>query len=49
MLLTEFYGDTNHTAWRRAGELTSTIVAMGLHQDPSNNQNLPFFIKELRK
>ena len=36
-------------AWRRIGDLTSTIYALGLHQDPSNQPKLPFFLAELRR
>ncbi|KUJ10214.1 uncharacterized protein LY89DRAFT_656902 [Mollisia scopiformis] len=48
-LVTIHYGDTSYLGWRRCSELASTILAMGLHRDPSNNPNLPLFMVELRR
>lgn len=49
ILLTFQYGDTSHLAWRRMGDLASTIFAIGLHQDPGSQSTLPFFLVELRR
>ncbi|KAF2437123.1 hypothetical protein EJ08DRAFT_578120 [Tothia fuscella] len=49
ILLTFRYGDTSHLAWRRTGDLASSIYAMGLHQDPSTRPHVPFFLAELRR
>jgi hypothetical protein len=34
--------------WQRTGELTSAVIAMGLHQ-PIVDPDIPFFLKEFRK
>lgn len=49
ILLTFQYGDASHLAWRRMGDLASTIFAIGLHQDPGSQSTLPFFLVELRR
>jgi hypothetical protein len=41
--------DVGHLAWRRTGDLSSTVFALGIHQEPSNHVKLPFFVLELRR
>jgi hypothetical protein len=38
-----------HLAWRRTGDLASTVFALGIHQEPSSHVKLPFFVLELRR
>ncbi|KAJ5937502.1 Transcription factor [Penicillium verhagenii] len=44
-LLTAVYGDGSHRAWRKLGDLATTLFAFGLHQE---SVNLPFFLEEIR-
>ncbi|KAL9619397.1 MAG: hypothetical protein Q9160_005992 [Pyrenula sp. 1 TL-2023] len=43
------YGDSNYLTWRRLGDSSSAIFAMGLHQDIKPSKDLPFFLVEVRK
>ncbi|KAJ5618987.1 Transcription factor [Penicillium lagena] len=45
-LLTTIYGESDYRPWRKLGELSTAVFALGLHQESSN---LPFFIREMRK
>ncbi|KAJ5378410.1 Transcription factor [Penicillium cosmopolitanum] len=46
-LLATVYGDSDSRPWRKLGELTTTVFALGLHQDSS--YQLPLYLAELRK
>ncbi|CAG8122121.1 unnamed protein product [Penicillium olsonii] len=46
-LLAVVYGESDIRPWRKLGELSTTVFALGLHQDSS--KNAPFFLAELRK
>ncbi|KAJ5100108.1 hypothetical protein N7532_007109 [Penicillium argentinense] len=46
-LLATVYGDSDSRPWRKLGELSTTVFALGLHQNSSDN--VPLFIAELRK
>ncbi|KAJ5641240.1 hypothetical protein N7490_005240 [Penicillium lividum] len=39
-------GDGDHRSWHKLGELSTTLFAFGLHQEPVD---VPFFLKEGRK
>ncbi|KAJ5167565.1 Transcription factor [Penicillium canariense] len=47
VLLTVVYGESDNRPWRKLGELSTTVFALGLHQDSSSD--VPFFLTELRK
>jgi chromatin structure-remodeling complex subunit RSC3/30 len=49
VLLTLQYGEAHHGEWQRLGDLASSVYAMGLHIDSSNQPKLPFFLGELRR
>lgn len=42
-------GEASHAAYRIGAEVTSTLVAMGLHQEIKADKKVPFFLAELRK
>lgn len=44
-LIVRFFADSR--PWRKLGELTTTVFALGLHQDSS--YQLPLYLAELRK
>ncbi|KAF9253849.1 transcriptional regulator family: Fungal Specific TF [Penicillium roqueforti] len=46
-LLAIVYGESDFRPWRKLGELSTTLFALGLHQDSS--KNAPFFLSEMRK
>ncbi|KAJ6043032.1 hypothetical protein N7460_004387 [Penicillium canescens] len=46
-LLAIVYGESDFRPWRKLGELSTTVFALGLHQDSS--ANTPFFLAEMRK
>ncbi|KAJ5582348.1 transcriptional regulator family: Fungal Specific TF [Penicillium sp. DV-2018c] len=45
MLRTQQYGDSSYQAWRRLGDLVSTIYAAGLHLESNGTENCPFFLR----
>ncbi|KAL4777973.1 hypothetical protein BJX76DRAFT_180889 [Aspergillus varians] len=49
LLRTQYHGDTSYLAWRKLGDLTSTIYAAGLHQENTRAQNCPPFLHQWRK
>ncbi|KAJ5507800.1 hypothetical protein N7527_009943 [Penicillium freii] len=49
MLRTQQYGDSSYQAWRRLGDLVSTIYAAGLHLETNGNENCPFFLRQWRR
>ncbi|KUI63598.1 hypothetical protein VM1G_10283 [Cytospora mali] len=42
-------GDRDYSTYRASGEAHSAVVAMGLHQGIKADENVPFFLAELRK
>ncbi|KGO40681.1 Transcription factor, fungi [Penicillium expansum] len=46
-LLAIVYGESDFRPWRKLGELSTTLFALGLHQDSSGKA--PFFLSEMRK
>ncbi|KAJ5774043.1 Acyl-CoA N-acyltransferase [Penicillium paradoxum] len=49
MLRTQQYGDSSYQAWRRLGDLISTIYAAGLHLQNDGTEDCPFFLREWRR
>ncbi|KAJ5467749.1 transcriptional regulator family: Fungal Specific TF [Penicillium sp. IBT 31633x] len=49
MLRTQQYGDSSYQAWRRLGDLVSTIYATGLHLENNGTENCPFFLRQWRR
>ncbi|CAG8887914.1 unnamed protein product [Penicillium egyptiacum] len=49
MLRTQQYGDSSYQAWRRLGDLVSTIYAAGLHLETNGAENCPFFLRQWRR
>ncbi|PWY90199.1 putative C6 transcription factor [Aspergillus heteromorphus CBS 117.55] len=48
-LLTHHYGDSCYQSWRRLGDLSATIYAAGLHQEISQPDDCPFFLRQWRR
>ncbi|KAL9111412.1 MAG: hypothetical protein Q9227_004089 [Pyrenula ochraceoflavens] len=49
-LITSFvYGDSHYLTWRRLGDVSTAVFAMGLHQEIKVSKDIPFFISEVRK
>ncbi|OQD97268.1 hypothetical protein PENVUL_c084G01138 [Penicillium vulpinum] len=46
-LLAIVYGESDFRPWRKLGDLSTTVFALGLHQDSSTK--VPFFLSEMRK
>ncbi|KAJ5249597.1 hypothetical protein N7489_000007 [Penicillium chrysogenum] len=46
-LLAIVYGESDFRPWRKLGDLSTTLFALGLHQDSS--AKAPFFLSEMRK
>ncbi|OQE41131.1 hypothetical protein PENCOP_c005G04419 [Penicillium coprophilum] len=46
-LLAIVYGESDFRPWRKLGDLSTTVFALGLHQDSSTKA--PFFLSEMRK
>lgn len=42
-------GNRHYAAYRACGEASSAVVAMGLHQNARANEQVPFFLAEIRK
>ncbi|KXG48764.1 Acyl-CoA N-acyltransferase [Penicillium griseofulvum] len=49
MLRTQQYGDSSYQAWRRLGDLVSTIYAAGLHLETSGTEGYPLFLRQWRR
>ncbi|XHF97795.1 hypothetical protein AWENTII_001374 [Aspergillus wentii] len=49
MLKTQQFGDSSYQAWRRLGDLSATIYAAGLHQENSETDDRPFFLRQWRR
>ncbi|CAI7580146.1 unnamed protein product [Penicillium glandicola] len=49
MLRTQQYGDSSYQAWRRLGDLVSTIYAAGIHLETNGVENCPFFLRQWRR
>ncbi|KAJ5779910.1 hypothetical protein N7457_005070, partial [Penicillium paradoxum] len=47
ILLGIVYGESDFRPWRKLGDLSTTVFALGLHQDSSTKA--PFFLSEMRK
>ncbi|KAJ5591965.1 uncharacterized protein N7459_002334 [Penicillium hispanicum] len=45
-LLSVVYGDSDYRPWKKLGELSSAVFALGLHQE---SPDAPFFLHEMRK
>ncbi|KAG8525623.1 uncharacterized protein KY384_009267 [Bacidia gigantensis] len=43
------YGDADYMCWRKMGDVTAAISALGLHQDSEASATLPFFHREIRR
>ncbi|ROW00479.1 hypothetical protein VPNG_07954 [Cytospora leucostoma] len=48
-LVSAVKGDRDYSTYRATGEAHNAVVAMGLHQGSKPDQNVPFFLAELRK
>lgn len=48
-LVSAVKGDRDYSTYRATGEAHNAVVAMGLHQGSKADQNVPFFLAELRK
>ncbi|KAG6355752.1 hypothetical protein INS49_003718 [Diaporthe citri] len=42
-------GDRDYSTYRATGEAHSAVIAMGLHQGIKADENVPFFLAEMRK
>ncbi|KAF4156224.1 hypothetical protein CNMCM6936_008987 [Aspergillus lentulus] len=49
MLRTQQYGDSSYQAWRRLGDLSATIYAAGLHQESTQTDDCPWFLRQWRR
>ncbi|KAE8355181.1 hypothetical protein BDV28DRAFT_55721 [Aspergillus coremiiformis] len=49
MLKTQHYGDSSYQAWRRLSDLSATVYAAGFHQESSQVEDCPFFLRQWRK
>ncbi|CAD6589419.1 MAG: hypothetical protein ASARMPRED_004039 [Alectoria sarmentosa] len=47
ILHTQVYGDADYHCWRKSGDLTTALFALGLHQEPKSE--LPFFLAEMHR
>lgn len=48
-LVSAVKGERDYSAYRATGEAHSAVLAMGLHQGIKADENVPFFLAELRK
>ncbi|KAH8697906.1 hypothetical protein BGW36DRAFT_379643 [Talaromyces proteolyticus] len=48
VLLAEGHGDTNYRPWRKLGDLSTMVFALGLHR-PETDPHIPFFLGEIRR
>ncbi|KAJ5798632.1 uncharacterized protein N7503_007928 [Penicillium pulvis] len=42
-------GDHSYHSWRKLGDVISSIFALGYHEDIDSKNDVPFFLKQLRK
>lgn len=49
LLMTLVVGDSNYRVWRRLGDLSTTVFALGLHQEIKVSPEVPFWLAEIRK
>jgi hypothetical protein len=49
LLMSLVNGDSNYRVWRRLGDLSTTIFALGLHQEIKTSPEVPFWLAEIRK
>lgn len=48
-LMAMIKGESSHATYTLSGEIISSVVAMGFHQDIKMNGRIPFFLLEIRK
>ncbi|KUL82577.1 hypothetical protein ZTR_09369 [Talaromyces verruculosus] len=48
ILLGEVHGDSDYRPWRKLGDLSTIIFALGLHR-PKSDPSVPLFLVEIRK
>lgn len=49
LLVSQILGDAHYLTWRRFGDLSTAVFAMGLHQDIKDSPDVPFWLTEFRK
>ncbi|THC89211.1 hypothetical protein EYZ11_011346 [Aspergillus tanneri] len=49
MLRTQQYGDSSFQGWRRLGDLSATVYALGAHQESEQADDCPFFLRQWRR
>ncbi|KAI0376350.1 hypothetical protein F5Y04DRAFT_212534 [Hypomontagnella monticulosa] len=48
-LIAMIKGESHHATYTLSGEIISSVVAMGFHQEIKMNGRVPFFLEEIRK
>ncbi|KZM24369.1 uncharacterized protein EKO05_0007134 [Ascochyta rabiei] len=49
ILLTFQHGEASHASWQRLGDLSTDILALGLHKEPAATSTSPIFLVQARK
>ena len=49
LLMSQVVGDSSYRVWRRLGDLSTTVFALGLHQEIKTSPEVPFWLTEIRK
>ena len=49
LLMSQIVGDSSYRVWRRLGDLSTTVFALGLHQEIKASPDVPFWLAEIRK
>ena len=49
LLMSQIVGDSSYRVWRRLGDLSTTVFALGLHQEIKTSPDVPFWLAEIRK
>ena len=49
LLMSLVIGDSSYRLWRRLGDLSTTVFALGLHQEIKTSAEVPFWLAEIRK
>lgn len=49
IVLTLFYGDASYPAWKRIGDISSSLYALGWHSHVKTAHEVPRWLTELRK
>ncbi|OKL61317.1 hypothetical protein UA08_03740 [Talaromyces atroroseus] len=49
VLLLDTFGDSDYRPWRKLGELSTVIFALGLHRPKPNDSSAPLFLLEIRR